>query len=163
MEGPIRRILVYIDGTEEAITAAQYAICLAKNTGASLHALYVINTRALNDLVKARIFLDSEEAEYHRDLETDADRYLKHVDKMARRKGLEVRLEKCNGTVHQEIKKMVEKIDADILVIGELSHIRSRRDEFYNETERAMRLVQCSVLMVKDEERVWDLYDAIPE
>ena len=163
MEGPIRRILVYIDGTEEAITAAQYAICLAKKTGASLHALYVINTRALNDLVKARIFLDSEEEEYHRDLETDADRYLKHVDKLARRKGLEVSLEKCGGTVHQEIKKMVEKIDADILVIGELSHIRSRRDEFYNETERAMRLVQCSVLMVKDEERVWDLYDAIPE
>ncbi len=163
MEGPIRNIVVYVDGTEEAITAAQYAVCLAKSTGAQLYALYVINTRALNDLVKARIFLDTEEQEYHRDLEADADRYLNHVEKMARRKGVETHLDKRSGTVHQEIKKKIEEIDADLLIIGELSHIRSRRDEFYHETERAMRLVQCSVLMVKDEERVWDLYDAIPE
>ncbi|MCF7915035.1 MAG: universal stress protein [Spirochaetaceae bacterium] len=163
MEGPIRRILIYVDGTEEAITAAQYAVCLAKSTGADLHALYVINTRALNDLVKARIFLDSEEEEYHHDLESDAERYLKHVDKLSSRKGVTAALEKRSGTVHQEIKKYAEEIDADVLLIGELSHVRSRRDEFYHETERAMRLVHCSVLMVKDEERVWDLYDALPE
>ena len=163
MEGPIRKILLYVDGTEEAITAAQYAVCLAKSTGADLHALYVINTRVLNDLVKARIFLDSEEEEYHHDLESDAERYLKHVDKLSSRKGVTATLEKRSGTVHQEIKKYAEEIDADVLLIGELSHVRSRRDEFYHETERAMRLVHCSVLMVKDEERVWDLYDALPE
>jgi len=163
MEGPIRRILIYVDGTEEAITAAQYAVCLAKSTGADLHALYVINTRALNDLVKARIFLDSEEEEYHHDLESDAERYLMHVDKLSSRKGVSATLEKRSGTVHQEIKKYAEEIDADLLLIGELSHVRSRRDEFYHETERAMRLVHCSVLMVKDEERVWDLYDALLE
>lgn len=163
MKGPIRRVLVYIDGTEESVTAAQYAVCLAKGTEAKLYALYVINTRALSDLVKARIFLDSEQDEYRRDLETDAERYLKHVSKLASRKGVEVQTESRNGTVHQEIKKMVEEVDADVLVIGELSHIRSRRDEFYNETERAMRLVPCSVLMVKDEEKVWDLYDELPE
>lgn len=163
MEGPIRNILVYIDGTEEAITAAQYAVVLAQATGAQLHALYVINTRALSDLVKARIFLDSEEDEYHRDLEADAERYLKHVSKLGSRKGIEVHSQQRSGTVHQEIKKVIEELDADLLMIGELSHIRSRRDEFYHETERAMRLVQCSVLMVKDEERVWDLYDALPE
>jgi len=163
MEGPIRRILVYVDGTEEAITAAQYAVCLSKTTGADLYGLYVINTRALNDLVKARIFLDSEEEEYHHDLESDAERYLKHVDKLSSRKGVTATLEKRSGTVHQEIKKYAEEIDADVLLIGELSHVRSRRDEFYHETERAMRLVHCSVLMVKDEERVWDLYDALPE
>jgi len=163
MEGPIRRILVYIDGTEESVTAAQYAICLARGTGASLHVLYVINTRALNDLVKARIFLDSEQDEYRRDLKTDADRYLKHVNRLASRKGVNVEVESRNGTVHQEIKKVVDELDIDILVIGELSRVRSRRDEFYNETERAMRLVPCSVLVVKDEERVWDLYDELPE
>jgi nucleotide-binding universal stress UspA family protein len=163
MDGPIQCILVYVDGTEEAITAAQYAVCLAKATGAHLHALYVINTRALNDLVKARIFLDTEQDEYHHDLEADADRYLNHVSKLANRKGVRVNTEKRSGTVHQEIKKAVAEINADLLIIGEISHIRSRRDEFYHETERAMRLVQCSVLMVKDEERVWDFYDTLPE
>ena len=163
MNGPIKSILVYVDGTEESVTAAQYAVSLARSTGADLHALYVINTRALNDLVKAHIFLDSEQDEYRQDLEADADRYLNYVSKLAKRKGVKVNTEKRNGTVHQEIKKTVTEIDADLLVIGEISHIRSRRDEFYHETERAMRLVQCSVLMVKDEERVWDFYDSLPE
>lgn len=163
MEGPIRNILVYVDGSEESVTAAQYAIALAKGTGAALYALYVVNTRALNDLVKARIFLSSEEEEYRDDLESDAERYLNHISKLASRKGVEVETKKASGTVHQEIKKQIEEIDADILLIGEISHVRSRRDEFYHETERAMRLVPCSVLMVKDEERVWDLYDEMPD
>jgi nucleotide-binding universal stress UspA family protein len=49
----------------------------------------------------------------------------------------------------------------DLLVIGELSRIRSRRDEFYDETERAMRSVPCSVLIVKDEDAVYDMYEAL--
>ncbi|MFP4179367.1 MAG: universal stress protein [Spirochaetaceae bacterium] len=163
MEGPIRKILVYVDGSEESVTAAQYAVCLAGSSGAELHALYVVNTRALNDLVKARIFLSSEQEEYRDDLESDAERYLKHVSKLASRKGVDVETYKVSGTVHQEIKSHIEDIPADLLVIGEISQVRSRRDEFYHETERAMRLVPCSVLMVKDEERVWDLYDEMPD
>jgi hypothetical protein len=42
-----------------------------------------------------------------------------------------------------------------------LSRIRSRRDEFYDETERAMRTVACSVLIVKDEDRVWEMFEAL--
>ena len=163
MEGPIRNILVYVDGSEESVTAAQYAVCLALSTGAVLHALYVVNTRALGDLVKARIFLSSEEQEYRDDLEADAQRYLNHVEKLASRKGVAANTVKVSGTVHQEIKRHIEELPADLLVIGEISHVRSRRDEFYHETERAMRLVPCSVLMVKDEERVWDLYDELPD
>ncbi len=163
MEGPIRKILIYVDGSEESVTAAQYAVCLSRSTGAELHALYVVNTRALNDLVKARIFLSSEQDEYRDDLESDAERYLNHVSKLASRKGVELQTHKVSGTVHQEIKKLIEELPADLLIIGEISHVRSRRDEFYHETERAMRLVPCSVLMVKDEERVWDLYDEMPD
>ena len=63
MDSPIKKILVYVDGSEQSITAAQYSICLAKYLKAELYALYVVNTRALNDLVSARIFLKSEHEE----------------------------------------------------------------------------------------------------
>jgi nucleotide-binding universal stress UspA family protein len=158
MDGPIRKVLVYIDGTEQAITAAQYAVLLAGASGAELTVLYVVNTRALDDLVRTRIFLQVEEKEYERDLEADADRYLNHVRELARRKGVAVETLSARGSVHQEIKRVVMEKQIDLLVIGELSHIRSRRDELYNEAERAMRAVPCAVLMVKDEERVWDLF-----
>ena len=161
MNGPIKKIMVYIDGTEQSITAAQYAICLSKAAGAELIALYVVNTRALSDLVKARIFLEVEQVEYQRDLIADADKYLNHVKNLARQKGVAIETESKSGTPYLEVKNAVIEHGIDLLVIGELSHIRSRRDEFFNETERAMRNVPCSVLVVKDEERVWNLFEGL--
>lgn len=159
MAGPIERVLVLVDGTEESITAAQYAILLAGASGAELYGAYVINTRALNDLLKSRIFVEAEEQEYEQDLHSDADRYLKHVGNMAEDKGVPITTLTASGSVHQEVVKMVREHEVDLLVIGELAHAKSRRDEFYNESERAMRSVGCSVLIVKDQERVWDLFE----
>lgn len=159
MKKTVERILVYIDGTEEAITAAQYAVCLARENGAALAAVYIVNTRALDDLVRTRIFLQEEQEEYQRDLEADSERYLNHVSKLGSDKGVHVETKKLSGNVHTEIKKLIKEEKYDLLVLGEISHVRSRRDEFYNEAERAMRSVPCSVLIVKDPDRVWRLYE----
>jgi len=161
MMTPIRKILVYIDGTEQSIAAAQYSIVLAKSLKAELFALYVVNTRALNELVKSRIFIESEQEEYSRDLQEDAVRYLNHVKELAHKKGVPVVTENISGAVHLEIKNKVNELSIDLLVLGEISQIRSRRDELYNETERAMRSVPCSVLIAKDEEKIWSLYEAL--
>jgi nucleotide-binding universal stress UspA family protein len=158
---PIKKILVYVDGTEQSVIAAQFALCLAKNLGSELAVLYVINTRALDDLLKARIFLKEEQLEYSRDLEADAERYLNHVRELSRNKGIAIETLRVTGTPNQEIVRVVKEGGFDLLVIGELSRIRSRRDEFYDETERAMRSVPCSVLIVKDEERVWNMYESL--
>jgi nucleotide-binding universal stress UspA family protein len=158
---PIKRIMVYIDGTEQSITAAQYAICLASFTGAEIIAHYVINTRAIEDLLRARIFLKDEQVEYEHDMEADAERYLNYVNEMAVKKGVPLVKKHSKGTVHKEIVDAIAEENVDLLVIGELSRIRSRRDEFYDETERAMRTVGCSVLIVKDEDRVWEMFEAL--
>ena len=161
MSSPIKKIMVYVDGTEQSITAAQYAICLASFSGAELIAYYVINTRAMEDLLRARIFLKDEQVEYEHDMETDAERYLNYVNELAVKKGVPV-VRKCSkGTVHKEIVDAITEENIDLLVIGELSRIRSRRDEFYDETERAMRAVPCSVLIIKDEDRVWEMYESL--
>lgn len=161
MNGPFERITVYVDGSEASITAAMYAIVLAKTTGASLTAFYVINTRALQDLVSARIFLEVEQDEYQHDLEADADRYLKHVKKLGDQKELDVKTLCVSGTIHREIKAQTKEMEADLLVVGGISQIRSRRDEIMNETERAIRSVHCPVLIVKDEDKTWDLFEAL--
>ncbi len=157
----IERILVYIDGSEQSITAAQYAICLSRMTGASLAVLYVVNTRALDDLVKAKIFLKEEHEEYARDLESDARRYLNMVKRMASEKGLEISAISRKGSVHQEVSSIVKELGIDLLVLGELPKIHSRRDELFDEAERAMRLSACSVLIVKDYDRTEDLFESL--
>jgi nucleotide-binding universal stress UspA family protein len=158
---PIKKMLVYVDGTEQSVTAAQFALCCARYLDAELTALYVINTRALDDLLKARIFLKEEQLEYNRDLEADAERYLNHVRELARNKGIAIQTVKTTGAPNQEIVRVVKEGGFGLLFVGELSRIRSRRDEFYDETERAMRSVPCSVLIVKDDERVWDMYQSL--
>lgn len=161
MSNPIRKIMVYIDGTEQSITAAQYAICLASFSNAQLIAYYVVNTRAMEDLLRARIFLKDEQVEYEHDMEADAERYLNHVNELAVQKGVAIEKRHSKGNVHKEIVKAVAENDIDLLIIGELSRIRSRRDEFYDEAERAMRNVGCSVLIVKDEDKVWEMYQSL--
>ena len=161
MSNPIRKIMVYIDGTEQSITAAQYAICLASFSSAELIVYYVVNTRAMEDLLRARIFLKDEQVEYEHDMEADAERYLNHVNELAVQKGVTIEKRHSKGNVHKEIVKAVAEDDIDLLVIGELSRIRSRRDEFYDEAERAMRNVGCSVLIVKDEDKVWEMYQSL--
>lgn len=156
-----QKILVYIDGTEQSVTAAQYAICLAAAYDAELVALYVINTRAMEDLLKANIFLQDEQVEYQTNLEGDAERYLNYVNELATKKGVAVTRKSSKGSVHKEIVAALKEEDIDLLIIGELSRIRSRRDEFYDETERAMRLSPCSVLIVKDEDKVWEMYESL--
>ena len=156
----MENVLVYVDGTEGSITACQYAVLLAKCTGANLVAMYVVNTRALQDLVKTRIFLPAEQDEYQLDLEADAERYLAHVRHLAEQKGVPLEVVKRSGTVHQEIRAEVLRRKVDTLVLGELGGVRSRRDEFYDESERALRSVPCTVIVVKDEDRVWSLFEA---
>jgi len=122
VNNPIRKIMVYVDGTEQSVTAAQYAVCLASFSGAELVALYVM---------------------------------------LALKKGVSIVKKRGRGNVNKEIVNAVNEDQVDLLVIGELSRIRSRRDEFYDETERAMRTVTCSVLIVKDDDRVWEMYKSL--
>lgn len=161
MSDLIKKIIVYIDGTEQSVTAAQYAICLASFSGAELIAHYIINTKAVDDLLKARIFLQDEQVDYEHDMETDAERYLNYIGELALKKGVTIVKKRSKGSVNREIVDAVKEEQADLLVIGELSRIRSRRDEFYDEAERAMRSVPCSVLIVKDEDRVWNMYESL--
>ena len=161
MSKTIKKMMVYIDGTEQSITAAQYAICLASFSDAELIAHYVINTRAIKDLLKARIFLQDEQLEYEHDMKADAERYLNYVNELAVAKGVEIIKQLSSGSVNKEIVNAVNDEHIDLLVVGELSHIRSRRDEFYDETERVVRLAPCSVLIVKDPDKVWELYESL--
>ncbi|MDA3898984.1 MAG: universal stress protein [Spirochaetes bacterium] len=161
MSNIIERVLVYLDGSEESIIAAQYAVSLCRTLNSQLYGTFIVNTHALNDLVKSRIFIESEQKEYQRDLEEDADKYLRNFEEIAVDKGVAPECIKESGLVHIKLKEMVRSFNIDLLVIGELSRIRSRRDEFYNESERAMRNVPCSVLIVKDEERTENIYESM--
>ena len=154
-------ILVYVDGSDTCIAAAQYAIFLARSLARPLHALYVVDTKVLADLVKARIFVKSEAADYEYDLEQDGKRYLSYVVHLAETKGVPCTTEMVTGEVNVEVVRRVESLGAALLVVNELEPHRSRREAHLDEKERILRRVTCTVVVVKDEERVAALYEEL--
>ena len=159
MDGPIRKLLVYVDGSEGSFDAVRLAVVLARTFGAGLKALAVVDTRALGELVQARIFLEAEREEYRRDLEGDVGRYLRRAQELGRRKGVEIETKSAQGSVSAEIKACVLECGIDLLVVGEMAQVRSRRDELYDEVDRAMRTVPCSVFVAKNGDRIEEIYD----
>ena len=151
----VNKILVYIDDSDAAIAAIQASILLAKQFEAELYGLYVINTKALGDLVKARIFVESEREEYTRELEEDAERYLRLARRLADSKKVAIEAEKVQGTPHSEIRKAVEEKGIDLLVVGvESNRTKSLREELHSDKDMAMKQVTCDVLCIKNEERM---------
>lgn len=157
----IPRVLVYVDGTEEALIAMRYAIYMARVYQMELYGIHVVNTKALSDLVNAKIFLQMEQEEYLSDMQDDARKHLDELIYMAEGKGVLVHPLIEEGEVYKQVMASIKQEEIDLLVIGELSPIRSKRDEQQNEMERLLRNASCSVLVVKDAKRVDRLYNSL--
>ncbi len=159
MNGPINKILLYVDGSESSITAAQMAIAMSKVHDADLKVIYVVNENLLNELLKARIFVQVEKMNYERDLEEDGKRYLNYIVKLAGKKGVEVETVLRKGLVHEEVASEIEKYGADILIQGELGEVLSLRDSFYEEGERILRKSKCCVLIVRGLDKIDKMFE----
>lgn len=159
MIAPFTDILVYLDGSEPSMSAAMYSILLAKSTGARLHAIYVVNSKALGDLVNARIFVSQEKTEYLADLRKDAERHIRHIEKLADSKEMFVDTVIAEGSPTAEVGKYVKENGIDLLVLGSVNVIRSRRDELTSETDRMLRTVSCPVLVSRNDDYIWRMFE----
>ena len=160
-EGPVKKILIFVDGSEGCVTAAQYGIALSKKTGADVLALYVVNVHLLDELVKARIFVKIEEMDYEQDLEQDGKRYLNYIAELGKAKGIAIRTELIKGVVSKAVVDKVQELGVDLLVMGELEPVLSRTDTFHDEAELIFRKAKCPVLIVKNADYVERLYNAL--
>ena len=157
----VNKILVYIDGTETSITTAEYAIVLAKLHAAPLYAAFVVDTKVLDDLMRVRIFIKEEAADYEYDLEEDGKRYLNHVRQLGKAKGIEVTPILLKGEPAREITKQLDELEIDLLVLNEIEEFTSRRESFLDAKEQMLRRAKCQILVVKDEDRATALYEAL--
>jgi len=157
----ISKILLFIDGSEGCIPATKYGITLAKNTGALLKAVYVVNTDLLKQLERARIFVKVEKIDYERDLEEDGRNYLNHIIELAAAKGLVVETNLFKGTVHKLVLQQIEEWGADLLIMGEFEPGLNRQDTYHDETELIFRKAHCPVLVVKNGDRADQIYETL--
>jgi nucleotide-binding universal stress UspA family protein len=157
----IKTVAVSGAGGVKSLYTAKYAIYLAKMLGARLAALYVVDDHSLKELLKTGVFVAAEAAEYDEELEDQGKSFLDRVKKMAQSKGVECDPLLLRGLVHEVVVNKLKEINADILVIGELKEVCSRKEVFYEAGERMFREAHCPVVVVKNQEMVDKFYQEI--
>ena len=160
-QSAVKHILVYLDGSETCIAAAQYATFMAKVFEAKLTALYVVDQRILDELVRAKIFFREEALDYEYDLEQDGKRYLNHARELARAKGIDMNVVLLKGEVHTLVLSKITELGIDMLVVNEFEEFTSRKEASYDEKERILRRAKIPVVVVTDESKARDIYDSM--
>lgn len=154
----IKNIIVPLAGAPASLVTAKYAIYLAKILQSKLTAVYVVDEKILQELLKSRIFVEAEARDYERDLEEQGRLLLERIKKMAENKGIDCQGVILRGSVHTEVVNKAKELGADLLVMGELKEMLSRKEIFYDEGERIFREATCPVLVVKNPAEVERLY-----
>jgi nucleotide-binding universal stress UspA family protein len=156
----LSNIVVAISGSDASISAAKYAIVMAKQYKSRLTAVYVIDTATLKHLMMTRIFIQEESAEYERGLEANGNRYLAFIEELANAKGIKIAKELRRGAVFSEILTAAETRKADCIILGGWERDRQSRDIISQAHRDVMLNSKCSVMIVK-EPNVDQLYKAL--
>jgi len=137
------KILIATDGSEYTKNAVDYGIDLAKNTGAKLFTIYVVDTAAF-----ASIPMDAAWESMYGLLKQEGDEAIKYVAERAGTEGLEVEGNLIEGHPADEIIKYSEKNSISLIIMGTLG--KSGLDRFLlgSVAEKVVRNSKIPVLVV---------------
>lgn len=155
MKDFVKKILVAINGTENSIHAAMYAIMLAKSYNAQLKFIYVVDSATIRYLGINKVLIKEEQQDFTTDLNSEGKNSLDYAKSLARLKGLNAETELLKGNVSTQIVLAAEKYKADILILGgkektkaNVYHSPARNVLSTHRTEVLLN-AKCPVLMVQ--------------
>lgn len=141
-------VLLATDGSEGAAAAAEHALAIAEQNGATLHALYVVNTggkRLTENVTDA----GEVEASLEPLLEEEGEETLADVERRANGAGVAVRPEIRRGRPHDEIVEYAAEAGIDLVVMGTHGHGRLGKFLLGSVTDRVVRAAGTPVLVVR--------------
>ena len=141
----ITNILLATDFSDSSQSAADYAVTLAKLTGAHLHVLHVINELDEHQ----RVMIPREAFQIlERELEVQA---VKELDRFGREKtgGLATTTYAVVGAPFQKILETSEKVSADLIVMGTIGRSGIEHVFVGSTAERVVRNSGIPVLTVR--------------
>lgn len=134
-------ILVPTDGSRCARLAFEHALELARETGATLHLLHVVDTTAVWGAVDTIEFLDV--------LEESGETLLEQLRETATSAGVEsVETELLSGTPHRAIADYAEANDVGCVVMGTHGRTGLERVFLGSVTSRVIRLALAPVVTI---------------
>jgi nucleotide-binding universal stress UspA family protein len=148
------RILVPTDGSEGVERAVDHATELAAAHGASLHAVYVVNTASYGTLPMETSWEGVADM-----LRDEGEAAVERVKAIADERGVPVEVALVDGTPSKEIVRYAESNDCDLVVMG--THGRGGIDRLLlgSVAERVVRSSDVPVLTVRVGEREDEVAD----
>ena len=145
----VNHILVLVDSTKSSFRAADYAIDLARTLGARVTALAVVDTDTLRQLLNVKILVDSEMAEFEKELAQSAQHQLDEVGHHAMDK--RVKFEDVLRSGNSEVIVPVELLQRgiDLLVMGAFQSDRVKHDLIARQRQQILDRAACPILTVK--------------
>jgi len=142
--GRYERILVPTDGSAATREAVEHAVDLAAEHGATIHALYVVNSASF-----AGLPMDSSWENVSAMLNEEGSTALEEVAAIAGEHGVAVERELADGNPAREIVRYAEDADCDLVVMG--THGRGGIDRLLlgSVAEKVVRSSSVPVLTVR--------------
>ena len=138
-------ILAPVDGSAPSDAAADHAISLASDAGATLSVVSVVDVGTLSAAkLDSEALLEGYEAEAERHVAAVADR--------ARKSGVTVETAVLHGTPYRSILDRIDAVDADLVVLGSRGRRGLARYLLGSTTDRVLRLSSVPVLVLPGED-----------
>ncbi len=142
-----RNILAAVDGSEESMEAADFAISMAKTYGAHLTVLYVLRTPVVgNDEVVSGLEMLLDECR------KAANEWLMEIKEKGRHdEGVEVETKIVQGvrSEYQQIVTFAQSINADLIVMGSRGMSGFKKLLLGSVASGVVTYASCPVLVVK--------------
>ena len=145
----IQHILVLVDGTDSSYHAADAAIDLARDLGASLTAMAVVDTDTLRQLLSARILVDAEMGEFESELEESSRRQLAEVVERAADRKVVAEQVLLTGNTETIVPREVRERSVDLIALGGFQSSKISRDLLARQRQQIIDRATCPVLVVK--------------
>jgi nucleotide-binding universal stress UspA family protein len=144
---PYQVIVVGFDRTERGAIAVTEALHLARDTGATLHAVHVVHPAVASGTVSSKAFqtvIDRERGE----VEVGRDQLLAHAE----RHGVTVEFHTSGmGDIPEAILSVAESVGADLVVVGNRGMSGKARFVLGSVPNKVAHRSPCSVLIVNTE------------
>ena len=138
-----QKILVAIDGSDESMNAADYAVSISKEYNAELYALYVI--RADVDL-----FGVHPNSEYATTMKNEGEKYLDKVKRKAAEKDIQIKSEVIASiNIAGGIVDFAEENNIDLIVIGTRGSSGFKKLLLGSVAAYTITYAHCPVMVVK--------------
>jgi nucleotide-binding universal stress UspA family protein len=144
MRVELRNIAIATDGSRNTQKAVSYGVELAKLSGATVYALYVVNTPS----TISECWTISKETIYNI-MRSDGEKVVSEVKKFGESVGVEIKEVVLDGCPSNEIINFAENINADLIVMGTLGETGLERFLIGSVAEAVVRGSKIPVLVVR--------------